>query len=370
VSTHTSGLSKSTRRAPAKPPATALEGRRDLIRQIEAARGTQLVCYVTSTRPGLEVAMAQDVIRQIYPHLEKIKASARHGLPKLDLFIYSNGGDTTVPWRLVSLLREYTLELSVLVPFRAFSAATLTALGANKIVMHPMGTLGPTDPTVNGPFNPRDPVTQRNIGVSVEDVTAYLQLVKEDAGITHEDELVQTFNLLAEQVHPLALGNVKRILSQSRSLATKLLSMHMNKTSDGHKIQDIVESLTSKLFYHGHPISRVEARDQIGLESVDFATEEVAALMWELYLRYETELELLTPFNSAQDFMVANPSFATQPAGTSLTTPTKVAKLAYVESAAASVVSVLEYELMGVRTPDMKTAVSLLQKRTGWQDEV
>lgn len=370
MATQSAGRSRAAKPPRAGAPVSALLRRRDLIRQIEQARGTKVVCYVTSTRPGLEVSMAQDVIRQIYPHLEKIKGASGHALPKLDLFIYSNGGDTTVPWRLVSLLREYTQDLSVLVPFRAFSAATLTALGANKIVMHPMGTLGPTDPTVNGPYNPRDPVTQRNMGVSVEDVTAYLQLVKEDAGITHEDELVQTFNLLAQQVHPLALGNVKRILSQSRSLATKLLSMHMNKTSDGHKIQDIVESLTSKLFYHGHPISRVEARDQVGLESVEFASKNVADLMWALYLGYEAELELMSPFSAAQAFMAANPSFATQPPGFSHTMPPTIAKLAYVESAAASVVSILEYELLGVRTPDMKTAVSLVQKRSGWQDEV
>ena len=78
----------------------------------------------------------------------------------------------------------------------------------------------------------------------------------------------------------------------------------------------------------------------------------------------------MSPFNAAQAFMAGNPSFSTQPTGFSHTMPPTIAKLAYVESAAASVVSILEYELLGVRTPDMKTAVSLVQKRSGWQDEV
>ena len=97
----------------------------------------------------------------------------------------------------------------MLVPHRAFSAATLTALGADNIVMHPMGMLGPTDPTVANPFNPRDP-QGHPIGISVEDVTAYIALIKDDAGIQHEDQLVLAFNKLADQIPPLALGNVKR----------------------------------------------------------------------------------------------------------------------------------------------------------------
>ncbi len=350
----------------------ALAERRALIKQLETERETKVIAYVTSTRQGLEVQMAQDIIRQIYPHLQEIQKRSRHGKPKIDLFIYSNGGDTTVPWRLVSLLREFTDELSVLVPFRAFSAATLTAMGANRIIMHPMGTLGPTDPTVNGPFNPLlDPSNPRGsrLGVSVEDVTAYLQLVKEDAGITHEDELVQTFNLLAQQVHPLALGNVKRILSQSRSLATKLLSMHMNKSSDGHKIQDIVESLTSKLFYHGHPISRVEAKDQIGLESVEFAQPRIETIMWDLYLTYEKQLELLQPFNLGEIFFAAHPSFASEKPGTSLAMPIATAKLVFLESLHCTDVCSMDYEIIGVRTPDFKTAMTLVQHRNGWQKE-
>ncbi len=346
-----------------------LDNRRGIIQNLESHRKSKLITYVTSSRPGLEVQMAQDSIRLIYPHLQAIK-NGSHGKPvKIDLFIYSNGGDTTVPWRLVSLLREFTDDLSVLVPFRAFSAATLTAMGANQIVMHPMGTLGPTDPTVNGPYNPKDQ-NGRSLGVSVEDVTAYIQLVKEDAGITHEDELVQTFNMLAQHVHPLALGNVKRILSQSRSLATKLLSMHMKKSSDSHKIQDIVESMTSKLFYHGHPISRVEAKEQIGMETVVHADQTEEDLIWKLYLEYEKQLNLLSPFNPAHVFMAANPTFSAQPAGTSVTLPTELVKLAYVESLYDSDVSIMEYELVGIRTPDQKTAVNVVQKRSAWQKEI
>jgi hypothetical protein len=247
-----------------------------IIQQIERARKSHVISYITSTRQGLEVQMAMDTVRYVYDHLEAIavgnKGSKKAPL-KIDLFIHSNGGDGTVPWRLVTLIREYADHFSVLVPYRAFSAATLTALGADSIVMHPMGMLGPTDATVANQFNPVDPRNQQAMGISVEDVTAYLSLVKEDAGIQHEDQLVTAFNLLADKVHPLALGNVKRHMSQSRMMARKLLGLHMDPDDNAHRVTNIVDNLTSKSFFHGHPINRVEAKNQVGLTTVEHPTD-------------------------------------------------------------------------------------------------
>jgi ClpP class serine protease len=43
----------------------------------------------------------------------------------------------------MSLLREKVKDVAILIPQAAFSAATLMALGADEIVMHPCGNLGP-----------------------------------------------------------------------------------------------------------------------------------------------------------------------------------------------------------------------------------
>jgi ClpP class serine protease len=103
----------------------------------------------------MEVNMAMDVVRLFYEHLRALPARQGGEHRKIDLFLHSNGGDGVVPWRLVTLIREYCDEFAVLVPFRAFSAATLTAMGANEIVMHPLGMLGPIDPTTSNAFIPR-----------------------------------------------------------------------------------------------------------------------------------------------------------------------------------------------------------------------
>jgi ClpP class serine protease len=190
------------------------EQRVELIRALQDARdGRIVIAYVTATRPDFSAPMGMDAIPRIYRHLRELNLPPRDSA-HIDLVLHSDGGDGTMPWRMMTLLREFAATVCLLVPHRAFSAATLAALGANKVIMHPMGMLGPIDPTVNGPFNPSEPADPgQRLGISVEDVAAYISLVKEDVGITHEDELVQAFNLLADKVHPLALGNVKRITS-------------------------------------------------------------------------------------------------------------------------------------------------------------
>ena len=115
----------------------AKEERYEIMRSIETEIGMHLISYVMLTRPNLTTPMAMDSIRFIYEHLRKIETPKES--TKIALFIHSNGGDGIVPWKLVTLIREYCSEFHVIIPHCAFSAATLTALGANSIIMHPMG---------------------------------------------------------------------------------------------------------------------------------------------------------------------------------------------------------------------------------------
>lgn len=278
----------------------------ELIKKLQTERGNSFVItYLTSTRQGLDFRMSMDIVRKVYEHLTHI--TDKRGKINIDLYLYSNGGDGTVPWRLVTLIREFTKKFSVIVPCNAFSAATLTALGANEVVMHSMGMLGPTDATVGNLFNPDDTKNPgKKLGISVEDVISYISLIKEDVGITHEDELVQAFNKLPDHIHPLALGNVKRSLAQSRMLAKKLLTLHMDKKKN-HDIDEIVDNLTSKLYYHGHPINRIEAKE-IGLGNIIHATTDLEKIIWDLYLDYEKEMQLTKPFNPSAEFISKNPT--------------------------------------------------------------
>jgi hypothetical protein len=352
-----------------------------LIQEIEKVRGSKVITYITSTRLGLEVPMALDCVRKCYDHLKLLCAGEKEkGL--IDLFIVSNGGDGIVPWRLVTLIREFAKQFNVLIPYRAFSAATLTALGADGIVMHPMGMLGPTDATVTNQFNPTNPNTKQPLGISVEDVTAYIALIKEDAGITHEDELVVAFNKLADHVHPLALGNVKRSLSQSRMMAQKLLSLHMNKSKELHQIDEIVDSLTSKLYYHGHPINRKEAVE-IGLKVVEKTPQDVEDLMWKLYLEYESELKAEEQFNIQNEFssryyaaQTAHSAAAAAAAAAGAAAPPPpspnmsinlASNLAFIESAKKSDCASVTHEITGTKLPTGAFQLQVNVVESGWK---
>jgi hypothetical protein len=226
--------------------------------------------------------------------------------PKIILFLYSTGGDTMVPWRLINLIREYCKELITLVPDKAFSAATMLCLGSNEIVMTKMAALSPIDPSVANAFNPPLPMppgttlqVPQRVPISVEDVAAYLRLATDRAGLNTPEGKIAAFQQLAHEVHPLALGNVERSHTLIRSLAKKLLGLHMNiaDKAEEEKCKAIVDTLTEKLYSHQHMIPRKEAKDIIGLK-VRFPSKELETLMMKLYAEYQKELgigEMLNP---------------------------------------------------------------------------
>ncbi len=266
--------------------------RRLLIQKLEDLRGSKVLCYVTSLRPNVNAQISDDAVREFIDHLQKLP---EHPTAKIDLLIISNGGDGVVPWRLIPILREYSEKIGVLIPFKAYSAATIMALGADEIVMHKFAAMGPIDPTVTNEFNPMEQGSGRKLGISVEDVKAYISFIRETVGINHEEEVIKAVEILANKVHPLALGNVERFISQSRMIARKLLELHTEK-SDDHTISPIIEALASKLYFHGHPINRREAV-QLGLKVLQNVPEEIETLLWDIYVDFEKEMDFREPYD-------------------------------------------------------------------------
>ncbi len=267
----------------------------ELMRKISEQRDAALLCYITGDRENVNTRIAPDVTPVFYRHLEMIGECRQ-----IDLFLYTRGGDVLTPWRLVHLIREYAPRLAVLVPFRCYSAGTLLCLGADEIVMGKMGELGPIDPSVVNAFNPQDPNNPTaRIPVNIEDVYSYFALAGEKAGVCSSDQQIRAFTLLAERIHPLALGNVHRNYLLIRSLAKKLLSLHQQPLREG-QIEHIVDNLTEKLYAHNHMISRREAAEEINL-SVIFPDPKLERFLWALYQDYAEELSLADPFNPAEN---------------------------------------------------------------------
>jgi hypothetical protein len=190
-----------------------------------------------------------------------------------------------------------------------------------------------------------------------------LSLVKEDAGIQHEDELVIAFNKLVDQVHPLALGTVKRTLSQSRMMARKLLSLHMDPATEMHKIDEIVDNLTSKLFFHGHPINRNEAKKEIGLANVKHLSSKEEDVVWRLYEEFQREMKLDTAFNIVTDFSTKVPSIAI---GAPEVSPSEILNTVMIESDTVAHRYEFEYELVGQKGPNCVTQIQMVTRREQW----
>jgi len=164
--------------------------------------------------------------------------------------------------------------------------------------MHKAGILGPVDPSVANPFNPV--INNRLTPISVEDVGGYLSLIQEKFDIKDQVNVTKGFEKLADEINPLALGNVYRHYLKSRDDIRKLLELHLDPKKEKDRIDKIVEMLVEKLYFHGHHINRKEAK-KIGLdiafaEKFSHGDDKLDDVMWKLYEEYEKDLEILKPY--------------------------------------------------------------------------
>lgn len=281
------------------------EERREIISKLEELRESRLVVYFGGDRPLVSSQIADDAIRPMYDHLLDIVGEATK-IDKLDFFVYSLGGAMETPWKIVSMLREFCNELHIIIPYKAYSATTLLALGADKIWMTRKAELGPVDPSLSFEFSPDRPPPFLLRSLAVEDVASYVKFMRDRAGLTDQTALAGAMGTLAEKLTPPLLGRIERIYNHIRLVARKLLALSHPPLEDA-KVDTIVETLTEKTYVHGHGIGRKEAKD-IGLRIEELTAEE-EALVWALYLDFEETLNLGTSMDPNQYFTKTGPDF-------------------------------------------------------------
>lgn len=269
------------------------------IKEIEQIRGSRVICCINGDRQsrfsiiGMGTPISGETHLNLYEHLLKIGKTE-----KIDLVLYTRGGNIDAVWPMVNLIREFCDYFSVLVPFRAHSAGTLICLGANEIKMTKLAELSPIDPTTGNQFNPVDEINPKSRkGISVEDVISFRDLAKEDFKIEKEENIVQVFKLLTDKIEPLALGNVKRVYKLIRRLAEELLKLHFDERKNSKKINSIIKVLTEELYSHVHYINRREAIKILGPEIVKYCSDDEERILWELFSDYAFATQLNERFN-------------------------------------------------------------------------
>ena len=268
-----------------------LNERRKAYKAIEKHRGRPLIVYVTSTRHGVESQMTGEAVREFIDQINSIATSS-----EVDVMIHSTGGDALVAWKLISILRERFDKVYVLVPYMAFSAATLFALGANEIVMHPYASLGPIDPQMI--------VFQPDSGLrhfAYEDVGAFLRFLASDVKITKQMHVSAIIDKLFSAVDPVNVGAAKRASELTSSVGERLLLLHMTKGDEKSKAREIAENLNKSFFAHGDAVSRSRALElDLRIADRDLKLED---LMWDAYLGIEDYLKFREPFSLRQEFL-------------------------------------------------------------------
>jgi len=272
---------------PEPSPLSSREQRIKLIRKIQEIRGSKVISYICGDRRGAPNAqIAEDAIRPMYDHVKSCG-----DVKKIDIFLYSKGGAIEVPWRMITMLREYCKHLSVLIPYHAQSAATLLALGCDEIVMGRKAELGPIDPALSFAHGEG---TEAKEQIGVEDVMSFIRFTKNVAGLTDQAALTKNVDILTKKLPPWHLGKIYRTHSHIRMIAQRMLSCHAKKLDD-QLINRVTNTLAEEIYSHGHAICRNEAND-IGLP-VDKSTPEFDALLWELLESYEDLMELRQPID-------------------------------------------------------------------------
>jgi Periplasmic serine proteases (ClpP class) len=264
--------------------------KKQLIEELEKARESRVISYVTCDRPPFATRISVDVV----PLLNEI-LDAMGKVKKISLFLYTSGGDMLAPIRIVKLIRNHCDQFEILVPYKAHSAGTLICLGADKIAMSKLGELTPVDPSTGHPFNPQNPVNpQQRLEISVEDLNSYFLFAKEKAGVKDE-QIIEAYKILSEKLHPLSIGNAYRACRMARMLTERLLWLHMDKNKDQEKIKKIAKEITGDITIHAYPIDRDEASD-LGLE-IEKVDDKQSNIMYQLYGSYADEMKLARPFH-------------------------------------------------------------------------
>jgi ATP-dependent protease ClpP protease subunit len=358
--------------------------RKKLYKQIEKHRGCPLIAYVTSGRQGAQGMISSDAMRKFAEQLFSLPKDTK----KIDLLINSLGGDGLASWRLITMIREFLGHegyITCLVPYYAFSAGTLIAVGSNEIFMHPMASLGPVDPQI---------IVQTQGGATqfaYEDLAAYTNFLKEEGGLTEQTEKSGLLQSLVGEIKPSVIGASKRSSMQSIIMAQKLMKLHMTG-ADSQKAEIIAEKLSKSFFSHGHALSHKEASD-LGLK-ISKTDSVLENLIWEVFVDFEKEMKMDEIFDPVMLYlndprsisMLQPPPIVNIPANTppqmvqqiwqqvlsqisTASGPVLDFKLVFasVESSRLSVTYIREGKIFGSRQPDLNFLIGMPRLAEKWE---
>src|SRR5262245_49273845 len=235
-------MAKSRRRVRHKTPPLLYQRTQDVFGKIQRRVKGTFLTYWTSTSGSVcdnDVMALHELLEALGPQRE------------ITLFVKSDGGSGMASLRMVHLLRRYARRLTVAAPLNCASAATMLALGADRIALGPLSYLTAVDTSLEHELSPVDH-TNNLVAVSNDEVDRVIRLWREAAG--RRGEVVNPYQELYRYVHPLVIGALDRASSLSLMLCREILSYHFK---DRRKAERISQRLNSAYPAHQYPITKI-----------------------------------------------------------------------------------------------------------------
>lgn len=245
--------------------------------RIERLRERPLLVYATKFLGGIHPAAPVAIEPFDIDGFTDLAGSVDQEHQEVDIILHSPGGNPEATERIVYILRNRFRRITFLVPHSAFSAATMLALSGNDIILHPIASLGPIDPQING-------IPARSIRRGFDRVR---ELLKEQG-----PEALPAYLPLIEK-HSLELLEIcDDSLKLSRELVTEWLGKYMFAGEiDSPLIAPAVEFLSDYDTHktHGRPIT-YDKLQALNLR-ITVAEQPLAELMREAYILFNGFLE-------------------------------------------------------------------------------
>ena len=253
--------------------------RQNLIRKIQEKLQMKLIVYTANPQhpiPGImmhDVPLFEDTLRSIA------------GSPKGCLMLNSPGGDANTAEKLLMMCRQrFTEEFDVIIPDYAKSAATMIALGSDKIMMGYLAELGPIDPQLQtSPIPGGELIPARSF---IDGLDMIRRKVKDEL------DPVQMYLPMLSQIRPEVLAICQRAIDDAKAFAEKWLKQRMLR-NDPKQAEKVAEMLSTGAAYksHGKVIDWSEAKDvlKLNVEKIP-ETSDLWNDIWELYCRSTQQL--------------------------------------------------------------------------------